>query len=128
MRIYLHIGPEEASAAPVQSVLADKREQLLRKGVLYSRSLGNKNHTRLFMAATDPGHVDPLRFNRGYITPQKQSVLRDAVISDLAREVDQHSPDTLIVSCTQLGSGLRISSELERLRAMLSPLSDDIRV
>jgi hypothetical protein len=128
MRIYLHIGPEEASAAPVQSVLADKREQLARKGVLYSRSLGNKNHTRLFMAATDPGHVDPLRFNRGYITPQKQSVLRDAVISDLAREIDQHSPDALIVSSTQLGSGLRTTSELERLRAMLSPLSDDIRV
>lgn len=76
MRIFLHIGPEEGSAARVQSVLADKREPLLRKGVLYARALGNKNHTRLFMAATDAGHVDPLRFNRGYITPQKQAVLR----------------------------------------------------
>ena len=36
MRIFLHIGPEEASASRVQSVLADKREQLSRKGVLFA--------------------------------------------------------------------------------------------
>ena len=128
MRIYLHIGPEEASAARVQSILADKREQLLRKGVLYARTPGNKNHTRLFMAATDAGHVDPLRFNRGYITPHKQAVLRDAVTADLAREVGQHNPDVLILSCAQLGSSLRTPSELERLRDILTPLSNDIRI
>jgi hypothetical protein len=43
MRIYLHIGPEEASAARVQSVLADKRDALLEQGVLFARSTGNKN-------------------------------------------------------------------------------------
>ena len=128
MRIYLHIGPEEASAERVQEVLSDKREQLIRKGVLYARSLGNKNHTRLFMAATDPAHVDPLRFNRGYITPQKQGVLRDAVVADLTREVEQHHPDTLILSCAQLGAHLTAPSELARLRDMLAPLSDDIRI
>ncbi|KEJ89475.1 glycosyltransferase family 2 protein [Sulfitobacter donghicola] len=128
MRIYLHIGPEEVSAARIQSVLADKREQLSRRGVLFARSPGNKNHTRLFMATTDAGHVDPLRFNRGYITPQKQAVLRDAVINDLEREVGQHKPDTLILSCAQLGNALRTRSELARLHAMLSPLSEDIRV
>ncbi len=114
MRIYLHIGPEEASAARIQSVLSDKREQLLGKGVLYARSPGNKNHTRLFMAATDTGHVDPLRFNRGYITDEKQTVLRDAVVADLAREVEQHKPDTLIVSCTQLGNSLRAPSPADQ--------------
>ena len=128
MRIFLHIGPEEASAARVQSVLADKREQLSRKGVLYARSPGNKNHTRLFMSVTDPGHVDPLRFNRGYITPQKQAVLRDTLIADLTREVEQNTPDTLILSCAQLGNSLRSSSELERLRDMLLPLSKDITI
>lgn len=128
MRIYLHIGLEEASAARVQSILSDKREQLLRKSILYARSPGNKNHVRLFMAATDPGHVDPLRFNRGYITPQKQATLREAVVDDLTREVAQHNPEVLILSCTQLGSGLRSLSELERLRAMLAPLSEDIEV
>lgn len=128
MRIYLHIGPEEVSASRLQSVLSDKREQLIRKGVLYARSPGNKNHTCLFMAVTDPASVDPLRFNRGYITAEKQNVLRDAVAADLAREVAQHTPDTLILSCAQLGAGLRSTSELGRLHALLAPLSDDIRI
>ncbi len=128
MRIFLHIGPEEASASRVQSLLADKRKQLSRKGVLYARSPGNKDHTRLFMPITDPGHVDPVRFNRGYITPQKQAALRDTLISDLAREVEQNTPDTLILSNAQLGNSLRTTSELERLRAFLLPLSDDITI
>ena len=124
MRIYLHICPEEASAARIQSVLSDKRDQLLGKGVLFARSPGNKNHTRLFMAATDPAHVDPLRFNRGYITAEKQAVLRASVSSDLAREVEQHKPDTLILACSQLGNSLRTPSELETLLAMLpSPMT-----
>jgi len=128
MRIYLHIGPEEESAARIQSVLSDKRGTLLGQRVLYARSPGNKNHTRLFMAATDADHIDPLRFNRGYITADKQTALRDGVVADLAAEVAQHTPDTLILSCTQLGNSLRTASELARLRAMLAPLSDDIQI
>ncbi len=128
MRIYLHIGLEETGASRLQSVLAAKRDQLNGKGILFARSPGNKNHTRLFMAVTDPGHVDPLRFNRGYIPPEKQAVLRDTVTDDLAREVAQHQPDTLILSCAQLGTSLRTADEVARLHAMLAPLSDDIRI
>ena len=50
MRIYLHIGPEQVGTDRMQQVLSDKREQLLGKGVLFARSPGGKNHTRLFMA------------------------------------------------------------------------------
>ncbi len=128
MRIYLHIGLEETGAARLQSVLAAKREQLTGKGIVFARSPGNKNHTRLFMAVTDPGHVDPLRYNRGYIPPQKQAILRATVADDLAREVAQHRPDTLILSCAQLGTSLRTPDEVARLHAMLAPLSDDIRI
>ena len=61
MRILVHIGPEQVGAAALQRVLADKRDQLAGKGVLYARAPGNRNHTKLFMAVTDPDHVDPLR-------------------------------------------------------------------
>lgn len=120
MRIYLHIGPEDVSSERLQSVLA--------QGVLFARSTGNKNHTRLFMAVTDAAHVDPLRFNRGYITAEKQAALRDTVTTDLAREIAQHRPETLILSCNQLGSGLHSASEIARLHDLLWPLSDDIRI
>ncbi|MFT5616713.1 MAG: hypothetical protein ACI8Q6_004019, partial [Granulosicoccus sp.] len=126
MRIYLHIGPSQVGANRLQQVLADKREQLISKGVLYPRSPGPKNHTRLFMAVTDAEHVDPLRFNRGFITGDKQKVLFDALAADLAREVAQHQPETLILSASQLGGSLHRLSELVRLRSLLTTLSDDI--
>jgi glycosyl transferase family 2 len=128
MRIHLHIGLEQVGADRLQSVLAAKRDQLITKGVLYARSPGNKNHTRLYMAVTDPGHIDPLRYNRGYITGYKQKVLREALASDLAKEVAQHAPDHLILSASQLGVSLIARSELETLKTLLAPLSDDIRI
>lgn len=128
MKIYLHIGLEHVGAERLQHVLASKRDQLISKGVLFAKSPGQKNHTRLFMAVTDPDHIDPLRYNRGYITAQKQKTLYDTLAADLAKEVANHTPDTLILSCSQLGSSLARKSELERLRALLLPLSDDIEI
>ncbi|MHA6264048.1 glycosyltransferase family 2 protein [Arenibacterium sp. CAU 1754] len=128
MRIYLHIGLEHVGANRLQMTLADKRENLLGKNILYPRSPGAKNHTRLFMAVTDPDHIDPLRFNRGYITAEKQAALNDSLAADLAREVAQHQPEVMILSASQLGASLHRTSELERLRALLGPLSDDIRI
>lgn len=128
MRIHLHIGLEHVGADRLQSVLASKRDQLISKGLLFARSPGNKNHTRLFMAVTDPDHIDPLRYNRGYITGDKQKTLHDALAGDLAKEIAQHQPKDLILSASQLGVSLSRKSELERLYALLSPLSDDIRV
>ena len=128
MKIHLHIGLEQVGADRLQDVLAAKRDQMAAKGVLYARSPGNKNHTRLYMAVTDPDHVDPLRYNRGYITGDKQKVLHDTVAADLAKEVAQFSPDHLILSASQLGCSLASRSELERLHALLTPLSDDIRI
>ncbi len=128
MRIYLHIGPEQVGAGRLQSIMADKRAQMADKGVLFPRSPGGKNHTRLFMAVTDPDHVEPLRYSRGYADPARQAALRDDVATDLAREVAKHNPETLILSASQLGASLHRRSELERLRALLTPLSDDIRI
>lgn len=128
MQIHLHIGLEQVGAQRLQSVLAAKRDQLITKGILYSRALGNKNHTRLYMAVTEAAHIDPLRYNRGYITADKQKVLHGTVAEDLAKEVAQFSPDHLILSASQLGVSLVSRSELERLKALLAPLSDDIRI
>ncbi|MBP0480933.1 glycosyltransferase family 2 protein [Sagittula salina] len=128
MRIIVHIGPDGAAAGRLQQVLDAKRDQLLGKGVLYARSPGAKNHTRLFMAVTDPENIDSLRFNRGYIAPEKQRELHDDVAGALAEEVSRANPHTLILSAHQLGTSLVTRSELDRLRALLAPLSVDIRI
>ena len=128
MKISLHIGPDFWAASRLQEVLATKRQQLLGKGVLFARTPGAKNHTRAFMAASDPDAVDMLRFNRGFMTAEKQATLREDVIGSLKKEVETHSPDHLILSAHQLGTALVKPGELERLRDMLAPLSDDITV
>ncbi|WP_424941928.1 glycosyltransferase family 2 protein [Aliiroseovarius crassostreae] len=127
MRIYLHIGVEQCGADRLQDVLDQKRDQMIDKGVLYARSPGRKNNTRLYMAVTDPERVDILRHNRGFATEEKQAMLLRQVGEDLAQEVAKHQPKTLILSASQLCT-LPNKSELSRLRALLLPLSDDIRI
>ena len=128
MRIVLHIGPDHVGAPRLQQVMDARREALLDLGVLYAHAPGSRNHTRLYMAVTDPDHVDPLRFNRGFEHADRQALLRETVTEELAREVDRYRPETLILSAAQLGSSLHRRSELARLHAMLMPLSDDIRI
>ncbi|MFY9211198.1 MAG: hypothetical protein WAO69_08735 [Aestuariivita sp.] len=128
MRIMVHIGPAEVGADRIQKVLADKREGLESKGILFPRCAGGTNHTRLYMAVTDPDHIDPLRYNRGFIAPEQQQVLRDTLAIELQKEVERGRPEVLILSASQLGGSLHRVAELERLKALLSPLSDDIRI
>ena len=127
-RIYLHIGLEHVGAARLQQVMADKREQMLAKGVLFPRAAGPRNHTRLYMAVTDPDHVDALRAGRGHADPARQAALRAELSATLARDMATHRPETLILSASQLGTSLARRSELERLRDLLTPLSEDIRI
>ena len=78
MKIHLHIGLDHCGAQRLQDVLAEKRSQLEGKGVLFPRTPGAKNHTRLFMAVTAPDAVDPLRFHRGFITGSHDFVVAPA--------------------------------------------------
>ena len=128
MKIHLHIGLDHCGAQRLQDVLAEKRSQLEGKGVLFPRTPGAKNHTRLFMAVTAPDAVDPLRFNRGFITEEKQTALRDQIAEGLARDVEAAKPEVLILSASQLGTSLTSRAELETLRDLLTPLSKDITV
>jgi hypothetical protein len=126
--IHLHIGLDGQATARLQAVLADKREQMLSKGILFPRAAGARNHTRLFMAVTDPDHVDALRYNRGHADPVRQAALRAELATTLARDIATHQPRAVILSASHLGQSLARRSELERLRDLLAPLGDEIRL
>lgn len=127
MRIELHIGVEQCGSGRLQSVLAAARKDLLRDGVLFPRAPGDGNHSRLWMAITDPDHVDRLRHARGFISPDKQLALRQRLQADLLDAVAKHTPEVLILSASQL-CWLASPTELIRLREFLAPLSETIRV
>ncbi|MFP4328890.1 MAG: glycosyltransferase family 2 protein, partial [Paracoccaceae bacterium] len=128
MRIVLLIGMDAWAIGRIASVLEDKRGQMAGKGVLFPRAAGAKNHTRLFMAVTEPANVDRLRFNRGVIAPEAQADLRRQVEQGLAREVAEARPELMILLAEQLGPALAAPAEMERLRAVLAPLSPEIEV
>ncbi len=128
MRIILHIGLPNCGAEPLQAALADKRERLATQAVLYPRTPGRSNHTRLFMAMSDSDHIDPLRWSRGFASAQAQRQLRDELRRGLRDEIAAARPQTLILSASQLGASLHRQSELARLRDFLHEFSDDIRL
>ncbi|KAJ55498.1 glycosyl transferase family 2 [Actibacterium mucosum KCTC 23349] len=119
MDTVVHIGLPHCGTERIQDVLAGRRDQLLTQGVLFAASPGRKNHTRLFMAVTDPDHIDPLRAARGHATIAAQSNLYAAVLSELQTEIAQHRPNLLILSAVQFGAGLSRPSEIARLRDLL---------
>ena len=127
MRILLHIGLPYCGAEALQSLLDAKRGRLEKSGILYSRVLGRKNHTRLYMAVSDPGHIDPLRHARGFARSAAQERLARAVAGDIAGEIAKDRPETYVISAHQLAT-LPNRSELERLKALLGEHADEIRV
>lgn len=128
MRTIIHIGLPGAGNGALQRLLADRRAALAKASVLFPRSPGPSNHTRLAMSARDPAHVSLLRFNRGKTSPEAQASLARQVTEGLATEIDAARPEILLLSCTQLGQMTR-PSEIARLRSLLPPVArQDIRI
>ena len=128
MQVFLHIGLPHCGGASIQATLDDKRNQLIGKGVLYPRAPGRTNQTRLFMAVTDPEHVDPLRWHLGFGSVQAQADLAAQLGQNLVAEIARAKPKKLILSAEQLSASLADQSELERLHALLSPFADEFRI
>lgn len=128
MRIILHIGVPHCGAGQLQAALDRHRAELLRKGVLVSRTAGRKNHTKLYMAVSEPDHPDPLRLARGYATPAAQDRLRKALAQDILAEAQREPQAAVMVfSAPQLAT-LPTRGALERVKALLSPVSQDITI
>ncbi|MBS0122879.1 glycosyltransferase family 2 protein [Thetidibacter halocola] len=128
MRIHLHIGPDAATAERVQRVFDAARDRLTAQGIRYAQAPGARNHTRLFMAVSDPDSPDSLRFHRGFGDAPSQAALRADLLKDLADEVATHAPRHLVLCAAQLGTGLHNRNDLLRLRDLLADLSDEITV
>nr|WP_275982287.1 glycosyltransferase family 2 protein [Frigidibacter sp. ROC022] len=124
----LLITPDSAGAQRLQSVLDAKRDALSKQGVVFGQALGRKNHTRLYMATTAPERVEFLRWNRGFASPEAQMLLANTVRHELLTEVERSRPDHLVLACSQLADGLLTEAEVARLKALLDPVSEDVRI
>ncbi|WP_171060475.1 glycosyltransferase family 2 protein [Poseidonocella sp. HB161398] len=117
-RILLHAGPCPIGAGRLQAVLRAGPPP----GWLRPRAPGLPAGVRLFMAALDPGHVDPLRAARGHAPEDRHAALGERLRQELAAEIS--GADQVLICCDLAGRHLRRASELGRLRSFLTPLGD----
>ncbi len=126
-RVVIHIGLPQCGTDRIQQVLDDKRGALAKAGVLIPRVAGRANHTRLFMAVTDPDHIDPMRWHRGTADVGVQAMLMAEMRSKLTAEIREAEPELVIITAHQL-AGLARPSELGRLKGLFEGLADQVTV
>lgn len=128
MRVVIHIGLPQCGAFRLQSVLHDKRRLLADQGVLFPASPGRRNHDLLAVTATDPDHVDRLRWLLGFSDPKAHANLMSRTVDGLKREIDLIAPNTLVLSAEQFGGSLYRRDELHRLKEVLAPFATEFQI
>lgn len=123
----VHIGVEKTGSTSVQMTMARNRAELKALGLLYPRSLGERNQTKAYAFASQ-GSMDELKTAVGLRSVEDIQEFRQKVRSDLAREVNERRPARIVVSNEHLSSRLTRPSEVERLANLLRRHCQAIRV
>ncbi|MEP3688806.1 MAG: glycosyltransferase family 2 protein [Sulfitobacter dubius] len=124
MRLTLFIGPTEKAAARLRNILQQQKDAILKEGILAA----DWNHVRLYAACAAPDAVGLLRHRRGLDSALIGATLRDEFHALIPRDLAKSRADHVVLSAAQLGNLLSRPEELTRLRDLLSPYFDDIRI
>ena len=124
MRIYLVIGPTELASSRFRTILKTKSMMLEKHGIYAP----DWNHVRMYNACADVDQVGVLRFKRGFESELAQKALYNEISMSMTTALERIKPKAMVFSAGQFGGLLSRQSELERLKALLSPFSDDIRI
>jgi hypothetical protein len=126
--LYLHIGTEKTGTTSIQRFLKSNRELLASNGILFPTSPGNMNHMALTVAAQDEDVQGPLRKIFKVLDPIEVRQFRARLRADMDAELkDARYPKT-IMSGEHCSSRLLDDREVERLKGMLTPYFDRIRI
>ncbi|MEX3315170.1 glycosyltransferase family 2 protein [Sulfitobacter sp. PS-8MA] len=124
MRLTLLIGPSEKGAARLRNILQQRRDALLKQGILAP----GWNHVRLYAACADPDAVGLLRYRRGLDSPLIGEMLRDEFAALIPRDLSETTAEHVVLSAAQFGNLLPRAEEIKRLRALLAPHFDHIQI
>jgi len=127
-KLILHIGTEKTGTTTIQAWLRLQRESLLAAGVLFPVSPGEQNHTALAYFAGQEAAVRDLGLRPVGQTPADPAILRREFAAAFEREVLNSGASTVVLSNEHCSSRLRDGESLQRLRGLLQPLFDDIRI
>lgn len=122
-RAILHIGTEKTGSTSIQQFLSHGRRWLATHGFHHSKAAGSPNHVRLFSYA-----VDNPRLAFGASDRAEQGKLRRKLEIELAKECDAHPDATFLFSNEHCHSRLFEAGEVARLKTLLDPLFDEVKV
>lgn len=120
MKVILHIGTEKTGSTSIQRTLAEDREELAERGILYPRLFGSDNHMEIAVAAMDLSRDDELKIvelgrqNCDHLEYRRR--LRDKLRSELAGG----SFHTLVISNEHCHSRLLSDEAVMRLRDLIA--------
>lgn len=126
--IHLHIGMMKTGTTSIQRFLHDNREPLRERGLLFPRTPGETAHTGLTCYALPDNIFNDVRGRHGVASKQDLYLWRDWFTSSLQAEIDRCPGSDLVLSCEQLASVLKSSSDVERLLECLSRHGESIRL
>lgn len=128
-RLILHIGTEKTGTSSIQRFLSLHGRRLAGHGIRTPTSLADPagNHSWLPLLAYDDGREDDL--SRRWLNPEEDRQQQlGARLALFRREVEAGGDATWIISSEHLQSRLTTAGEIARLRQLLDPLFDEIRL
>lgn len=125
----LHIGTEKTGTKSLQTLLARNRDALRARGVVYTRSLGERNNRELATYAMREGVFDDTALaEHGIRDEDGRTAFRADVERRLGDELDQvrDRARLAIFSSEHLQSRLKTEAEIRFLKALLERLRLDV--
>jgi hypothetical protein len=136
MKAYLHIGTEKTGTTAIQYFLVSNRKYLLEDGFLYPHSpeetkepkLAPFAHTKI---AAFSMKANPLQDIHKYLqitNAENFLKLQNNFQNELAQELNQTKATTVVFSNEHCSSRLFLKEEIERLRKLLEPFFEEIKI
>jgi hypothetical protein len=126
VRICLHIGVAKTGTTSIQAYCAHHARALRAHGTLYPAGSSRRNHSDVAIAIASPADTSDLRAHAG-VGETGVPAFGAHVFETLKAQIRRVRPEVVLLSSEHLSSRLD-DAGLERLRARLGDLSDDIRV
>ncbi len=125
--LYLHIGTEKTGSTALQAVSAVNRDVLMRHGIFYPKTPGERNHIKLAMFATAANSID-LRRRSNLSSNEAYQAFQARFGEELRCEIEANPCARVILSNEHLSSRLRNAEEVRRLAAIIRPLADCVKI
>lgn len=126
-RAVLLIGTEKTGTTTLQQFLGSNRAALAARGFFYPSFCGDWNHTGLAAYALNADRKDDIRFPHGAWNAEDVPAMR-ARIEAAAQEELATASGTVLFCNEHCHSRLTEQVEVERLRNLLGPFFDEIKI